>query len=211
MLYSLGFSFGCHRLQLWIFIVQQNILIHCVCFFLKRKLIQSVLAHSLATHSCSPLGSRGKVVFEVPGWTELQASLSPCVWSTLTHAQLLFPQPYSGALVPLWSQSNVTSPGCCVPPPPCKGPISAEGYHHTGNLGRKVREGQCVKGGKNVEILAANLEGHLQLTGITSAFGVVLLDLWQVAKVVRSYKTPGRSVWVAGSNDVSFLSEWSST
>lgn len=42
-----------------------------------------------------------------------------------------------------------------------------------------------MKGGKNVAIWAANLGGHLQLTGITSTFGVVLLDLLLVAEVVR--------------------------
>lgn len=36
-----------------------------------------------------------------------------------------------------------------------------------------------------MEIWAANLEGHLQLTGITSTFGVVLLDLWSMVEGVR--------------------------
>lgn len=42
-----------------------------------------------------------------------------------------------------------------------------------------------MKRGKNVEIWAANLEGHLQLTGIKSTFGFVLLDLLPVVEGVR--------------------------
>lgn len=64
-----------------------------------------------------------------------------------------------------------------------------------------MRGGQCEKGGKNVEIQAANLEGHLQLTGITSTFGVVFLDLCSVGSGVQSYKTPAGIVWAAGSNE----------
>lgn len=100
-----------------------------------------------------------------------EVSLFPCVWSALTNS--LLPSPAGCTQVP-WShcgsESNVTGPGCSVLPPPCKGPISAEGCHHRGSLGKRVRGGQCVKGEKNVEIWAANLQGHLRLTGITSTF-----------------------------------------
>lgn len=99
------------------------------------------------------------------------ALLSLCLVSLSPSPQSL----YSGALASsrCGAESNVTDPGCSVLPPPCKGPTSAEGYRHTVSLGIE-REGGSVWKEKNVEIWAANLEGHLQLTGIKSAFGFVL-------------------------------------
>ncbi|TNN86899.1 hypothetical protein EYF80_002654 [Liparis tanakae] len=53
------------------------------------------------------------------------------VLSMIQEVDRTVPSSHCGA------ESNVTSPGCSVLPPPCKGPISAEGYHHTGILGRE--------------------------------------------------------------------------
>ena len=78
----------------------------------------------------------------VPGWTLLlqQGCPSVPVFGLVSHT--LLPSPHwldSGALASSHSgaESNVTGPGCSVLPPPSKGPISAEGCHHPGSLGRE--------------------------------------------------------------------------
>lgn len=65
-----------------------------------------------------------------------------------------------------------------------------------------------MKGGENIETWAANLEGHLQLTGIKSTFGFAFLDQLLV-EGVRGGELLNQTVWVA-QNDKPVQSEWSS-
>lgn len=78
----------------------------------------------------------------------------------------------------------------------------------TTTLGAWEEREQCVKGGENVETWAANLEGHLQLTGIKSTFGFAFLDQLLV-EGVRGGELLNQTVWVA-QNDKPVQSEWSS-
>lgn len=103
------------------------------------------------THSGYPLVSRGQSVSQVPGWTlsllqrrpgfPVFGLVSLTLLPSLT-ACIQVPSSHCGA------ESNVTGPGCSVLPPPCKGPISAGGYHHTGSLGREWEGAVCERRGK---------------------------------------------------------------
>lgn len=97
---------------------------------------------SRVTHSCDPLDSRGKTVFNS------QVGLCCCsrgvrlrlrLASSHSHSLTLPRSLYSGALASshCGAGSNVTGPGCSVLPSLYKGPISTEAYHHTGSLGRE--------------------------------------------------------------------------
>lgn len=142
-----------------------------------------------------------------------EASLLPWVWSSLTHTLLpsltgciQVPSSHCGA------ESNVTGPGCSVLPPPCKGPISAEGYHHTGSLGREWEGGSVWKEGKMWRSGQPIWKATCGLLGLHLLLGLCYWTCgrWLNGSGVQSYKTPARTVWVAGSGEP-VLSDRSST
>lgn len=102
------------------------------------------------------------------------------LWLCYSPSQAVFrcPRPTVELRV-MW---QVLAAACCHNP--AKALFQLRVTNTLRSWGESERGAVCERR-ENVEIWAANLEGHLRLTGITSTFGVVLLDLWPMAEGVR--------------------------
>lgn len=189
-MYSLDFNFGWHRIQVWVLVVQESILIHCALSFSNRsKVLQrswSTLGTISLWHSCNPLDSWTSVS-QVPSWALLQRC--PCFRAfgllslTVCYPPLQAVLRCPGPTVDLRVMWQVLAAACCLHP--AKALFQLRVATTGGAWGREWEGGSVWKERKMWRSGQPICKATCGLLGLHLLFGAVLLDLWPVTDRIR--------------------------